>query len=251
MQVTYYDTDELFPEEGWREPGDEASRLAVYILAVIGGLAGVAGAVFLGISAINPNRFFPTASDSLDSWRSMVLAVFALLCAALSIWCIVFLAKESRHWNLRGLTAERIVAGIFLLAVSVGIIAVWLMQGAGGEAVPASAIFLTLAVGLFLIALLVGFCVAGYQAFSARPRNLGSARILAKYAVDDNLQRIPDHPCPSEDGFTAIVELEFLTGELATFRAKPAAYDLARVNSVGQVIGARKTITSFRSERRP
>lgn len=249
MSVNYHEVDDLFSNEGWREPGDDASRLAAYVLTVLGAILGFVGAIYLSICAADPVRFFEMEGQTVESWQPVLLGAFAVLSAALAIFCTYFLAKESRHWNLRNLNAERIIAGLFLLSISVGIIGVWMLQSGGSEAVIGTVAIWALAGGLFLVALVSGLLVAGFQFLSKRPRKLGGGRIAAKYALDDKMQRIDNHPCPSEDGLIPVVEVEFFHGELTTFRATPSAYDLAKPGIVGTAFGSGKSLKSFRPER--
>lgn len=242
--MNHHEVEDLFPEEGWREPGDDASRLAAYILMALGAILGLVGAIYFGIGAADPVRFNGTEDQHVDP---VLLVFFAIISGVVAVLCIYFLAKESRHWNLKNLNAERVIAGLFLLSISVGVISVWMLQSGASEAAIGVFIVWALAGGLFLVALISGLVVVGLQFSSKRPRNLGKGRIVAKYALDDKLQRIDNHPCPIEDGLTAMVEVEFIAGGRKTFQANANAYELAKSGSVGMAFGCGNQLKSFQA----
>jgi hypothetical protein len=248
--VNPHDAEDIFPEEGWREPSDDAARLAVYILAVLTFLGGMAGSVYCGLLAFSAKRVEEELQRPASPADSYIFGTLSLSFFAMTVGSIYFLVRESRHWNLRKLTAEKVVAGIFLFAVAIGIIAVWILQsGSAMASAPVSAGLIFGAFGIFLLALAIGLAVAAYQALSSRPRRLGRGRVIARYALDDKLQRIDAHPCPTSDGLTPVVEVQFLEGEVVTFRASSAAYEFAKPGLVGVMFGARKRLSTFKPER--
>ena len=105
--MAYQGSDDLF-NDGWREPGDDCERLALYLLFAIGTLAGF-GMLGSGLWAF----IHPAPHSGVGV--NLFVFVMGVVMAGGGSWIFV---HESRHWDLRHLTADRFVAGGLLFGLA-------------------------------------------------------------------------------------------------------------------------------------
>ena len=234
---------ELFGE-GWREPGDDCERL-MYLLIM--GLGFPMGALFALAPLLEEIRRPSRAHAGL-------LALGAPVGLALLVGTAVFFRREVRHWDLRRLTAERVVAGGFVLGFALMLLGLRFPgmaahSGARGGATSYLAMFGLMGVGVLVLFLsLAAGLVFAYAPALARSRTF-VATAEGRYAVDDKLGEWPDHPCPVEDGLRAIVVLVAAEGRRA-LPADPGAYALADPGRRGRATVRRGRLLRFRPEDR-
>jgi hypothetical protein len=214
--------------EDWREPGDDCERLAVYTLTALGGVAGLwmMGSGVWGLMC-------PAETHAREWFAFNLVAIAVGLAMAVGGYGV--LRAESRHWNLRGLTADRMVAGLFLFGFALMVIGVEM------EHPVAIAAMLGAGVVVLGIALVVGLLCAFAPRLFVRRYRLPQAYVVERFALDDKLQAIPDAPLPFEPSWTPCVRLRTAEGELTTLRATPTAYEFALPGCLGdaQVRGYR------------
>ncbi|MGV3614461.1 MAG: hypothetical protein ACO1SV_03915 [Fimbriimonas sp.] len=212
--------EDLF-QDGWREPGDDCERLAVYLMMAS---ALVAGLWMCGYGLYDLTRPLTATGPASPRWLNALIVAFGLF---LAVGGAIFLRSESRHWNLRGLNAERVVAGLFLTGFAILTIALEMDH-------PIATIAgFGLGLGVLGIALVVGLvCAFAPQLFVARYR-LERAYVVARFALDDKHQEIPNASPPFEPSWTPCVRLRDGEGQLTTLRATTTAYEFAEPGAVG------------------
>jgi hypothetical protein len=213
-------TEDLFGD-GWRDPGDDCERLSVYLMM---GSAIVAGLWMTGYGLYDLCQPLPADAIASPRWIS-VLAIG--IGVALSVGGGIFLRSESRHWNLRGLNAERIVAGLFLTGFAVLLLALEL------EHPIAMVAGFGLGLGVLGIALVVGLVCAFAPGWFVPRYRLERAYVVTRFALDDKHLEIPDAPPPFEPSWTPCVRLRDEEGHLTTLSATSTAYELAQPGFIG------------------
>jgi hypothetical protein len=160
-----------------------------------------------------------------------------------------FFVKESKHWDLRHQTAERLVTGGFLFGFALMLLGfqVGTHTGRAGQHAPhqtAHEYEGSLAAAGWLVGagaadltlfLLVGLMFAYAPQMRVR-RRLARTRVERRYAVDDKLNEIDDHPCPRVDGFKPVVVLRMRDGRTRTMVCNESAYELLRVGREGTAV---------------
>lgn len=206
--------------DGWRDPSEDIQRLAVYILAAIGSAFGVVSTGY-GLYEIVVRR-----AD-----LSVTLAL-ALAGPALAYPCLKFLKRESRHWDFSYIDAEIVITSGFMLGFA------FLFIGLLGAELGVLAVFFLfgcVAVGcaILLLSLIGGFICAYWHKLPGTKQVMRDILIEERYAVDDKLQKIPNHPSPHEDGYTPCVRVRTPNGHYVELTCTQAAYQLAKPGSRG------------------
>jgi hypothetical protein len=210
----------LFPDEGaWRDPGDDAQRMAYYILSAMGLLFG-------------PGATAAMLSDrkSFDESPAAAIAVIAIAWG-ISGFCGWFFLKERKHWDLRGMTADRVVAGLFVLAGGFGWLGVMFARGStsvNANPLPATGFAWGIAIGVAGIAFIVGILYALWEIFLHRTRWLRAVQIIDKYAIDEALQRIDQTVSPEANGWQGVLVFADRRGRNWKMLADDEVYDVAR-----------------------
>ena len=92
--------------------------------------------------------------------------------------------------------------------------------------------------------LLVGLAFAYAPALRLR-RRIAGTRIERRYAVDDKLNEIDDHPCPRADGLTPVVSLRLRDGRTRTMVCAESTYEIVRVGRQGTAVVRGKRLERF------
>lgn len=245
--MAYSRSDELF-SDGWREPSDDCERMANYIVFGFGTIVGLAlfgyGIWILATGAARPVR---------------LMGLFeALVGALMGGGGIVLFAKEWKHWDLRHLTADRFVAGGFLFGFALMLLGAQIATRTGsvGSHVQSHGPHdfesgMIVCFGLFALGavdvtlfLIVGLIFAYAPHMRLRHR-LARTRIERRYAVDEKLNEIDDHPCPREDGLTPVVTLRLRDGRTRTLVCHESTYELVRVGRQGTAVVRGRRLERF------
>lgn len=238
--------------EGWREPGDDCERLSIYILFFLGVPMGIACALY-GAYAIFHGLETHGRNSALDGEILGPVAIVVGLGMAAS--GSIFLWKESHHWDLKKLNAEKIVSGGFLFGFALMLLGfevqrgVYAGHGHGLGAYMATGGFFGLGAADLLAFLFIGLVCAYWQKVPFSRRTMKSVYVVGRYAVDDCLNRIPDHPNPTEEGCTPYVVLRTSDGKLMTLRANESSYDLADPESIGDAVQFHHHLEKFSPHR--
>ena len=240
-------SEELFGD-GWREPGDDLERTAFYTMVALVAVLGL-GSLGWGIWALSGG------APRTERLEGLTAALFGAVAAGSGG---AFFAKESRHWDLRHLTAERFVAGGFLFGFGLLLLGAEIVTrtGSAGSHIrvrTAGDVEASLTLGGWLagagaldltIFLILGLAFAYAPVVRIRHRIAG-ARIERRYALDDKLGEIDDHPCPRDDGFTPVVTLRLRDGRTRTMVCAESAYERMRAGAVGTVVVRGKRLERF------
>lgn len=245
--MAYQGSNDLF-NDGWRDPSDDCERMAHYIIFGVGTLAGL-GMLSCGIFGLAHGAHSP----------QRLMGLFEILVGALmGGGGLVLLAKESKHWDLRHMTAERFVAGGFLSGFALILLGLQIGSRSGsvgshvqthgasdfeggllaaGWLVGAGAVVLT----FFLI---VGLAFAYAPQMRIRRRFAGVS-IERRYALDDKLNEIDGHPCPRADGLTPVVVLRLRDGKTRRLVCAESTYEIVRVGGRGTAVVRGKRLEGF------
>lgn len=245
--MSYQGADDLF-HDGWRDPGDDCERAVYYIMFAIG--------LFMGLA------FFGHGIYSLFTEAHQGARIFGLIEASLgglfSGFGIHAFVKESKHWDLRHLTAERVVAGGFLFGFGLILMGLQIASRTGAAGSHVHTHSTQEFQGVFLISggliaggvvdvtlfLLIGLAIAYAPACQIRHR-LARVRIERRYAIDDKLNQIEEHPCPREDGFTPVITLRLRDGRTKTLVCAESAYEVAKTGWTGTAVIRGKRLERF------
>ncbi len=245
--MAYQGSEDIFTD-GWRDPSDDCERLVCYILFAVGMIAGL---------AMFGHGLYELLSETGQGPRLWGLfeAIFGGLLGGGGIALFV---HESKHWDLRHLTAERVVAGGFLFGFALIFLGLQIashsgrtgshiqthstqdMEGAliaAGWLIGAGALNIT----LFLV---IGLAFAYAPNLQVR-RRLARTRIERRYAIDEKLNEIDEHPCPREDGFTPVVTLRLRDGRTRTLVCSETAYEMAKTGWTGTAVVRGKRLERF------
>jgi hypothetical protein len=242
--------EELFAE-GWREPSGDAQRLMVYVLMGIGVFVGLPLCVFgiYGLANVKEFAISMTANpEHPNPYAKLIAWLFIVVGALLSVGSAAFLVKESRRWKLKGLNAERLVAGGMLLGVAVILFSFEFLGAAPGvgdnglAAIPLAVLIIGAGVAIMLLFLIVGLICAYWP----KRGNREEVRVLARFALDKLHNDCGDHPCPWEIDCVPVVRVSFLDGHIAVLRCRPAAYEFASSGALGIAFIRGKVLESFK-----
>jgi hypothetical protein len=165
-------------------------------------------------------------------------------------------AKEAKHWDLKRVSADKVVAGGFMLGIAVGYLG--LRMGAGGRYDPqgnvmerALMLFGGAGIGaaICLVSLTIGLIYAFREALQERPRKIGQLMVDRRYGLDANLAQHENHPCPWEDGIKAVVICRTADGKRLKLWAGENAYDLADPGKVGSAVTKGSKLQEFHPRR--
>ncbi len=206
--------------EGWRDPSEDIQRLAIYIVASVGSALGVVAAGY---------GLYELRAQQTEIYITLAMLFGGLLLAYPSI---KFLKGESRLWEFGYIDAEQVVTSGFMLGFA------FLFIGALGAEIGAIAIvFMTVSVGLglalLLLSLILGFICAHWHKLPWAKTVWHDVLIEERYAMDKMAQKIPNHPSPSEDGFTPCVRVRTSKGEYYELTCTHEAYRMAKPGSKG------------------
>jgi hypothetical protein len=233
--------EEMF-SDGWREPSDDASRLAAYILFLAGIVIGIF-MIYFGIRGLSDPAKVAlemTNKQGQPSPYPVVLCWIAIsIGALLAVGGAAFLIKEAHRWNFRGLTAERFVAGGMLLGISIIILSFEFLQvpptTASGHniflAIPPGVILIAIGAAIFILFLFVGLACAYLP--KLRPARQYVAQIEQRMAIDDKLNDQGDHPCPWEIGCLPAVRISAEKVGTRVLRCSRQAYEFAQAGLRG------------------
>lgn len=241
--------EELF-SEGWRDPTDDGRRLAAYFTSAIG-LVGSVAMILYGIWTLANTSNFLRSNPGVETGSANVLAAI-FMAAGLVLGCISggFLIKEARSWKLSALTMDRLVAGCLLFSLAFLLLAFERMEAAptvkGG--LSTSTVLFSIGGGLLAASFLIGLF------YAVRPRlqlarRFSGVTIQAKYAVDNRMVSIADHPCPWADGAEPIVELRLRDGSQLRLRPTISGYESCTVGTVGNATVKGWRLIAFRPSR--
>lgn len=245
--MAYQGSEDIFTD-GWRDPGDDCERLICYIVFAVGTLAGIA---FLG------HGLYELFRESRQSLRVLGLceAVFGGFLGGSGI---ALFAHESKYWDLRHLTAERVVSGGFLFGFALVFMGLQIGSHTGrtgsqiqthsahqfeGQMIAAGWLIGAGALDLTLF-LVLGLAFAYAPNLQIR-RRLAQTRIERRYAVDDKFNEIDEHPCPREDGFTPVITLRLRDGRTRTLVCAESAYEMAKTGWTGTAVVRGKRLERF------
>jgi hypothetical protein len=180
--------------------------------------------------------FVPLTSRAWVAAIAILWVLFALACVGLSV---IYFRKEMPYWSAKGMTADRLLAGIIVF----GIAMVWAMAELFVHS--HSHNVLTLSICLFgvltgfascLGAFGIGLCYAFAEWFSERSRTLASVRVERRYGLDVNLVPHEDYGTPHMDGMEAIVICKMRDGTRLHLNASANAYYLAEPGKTGTAV---------------
>lgn len=227
--------EELF-SDGWRDPGDDCARLGYYIVMALGFVAGPL-MVWFGLYMLSGCSF--CADDNAARITGIVFGVLGLcMGVAFPVGSFFFFKKEVKYWNLKKMTADRVVAGGMLFGVAL----MWLglriassggfgQSDKGGSLLAMGALFL-LGIAVFVLFLLIGLVYAFLPRF-ARTKILRNVRIADRFALDEMLEEREAIAAPSEEGWTAMITLTTQKGESLRLPATDTAFEMAYPNAFG------------------
>lgn len=240
------DDRDLFTD-GWRELGDDTERLAGYILLALGGIAGVALAAYGVALWVNPRLCGcerPSPHTSVAALCTLFIVVGLLMAGGV----VAFFRQERRHWDLRGLNAERIVAGGFLFGFALLFIAFQMGQSSQGDARP---FLIAAGLGVSDLVLFLAIGLAFAYAPRLRPkRRLRAVYVMRRYALDDKLNELDDPASPYADGLCPLVVLRNPDGTCQTYHPTPAVWDLAEPGTGATAIVKGKELIALTGLRR-
>ncbi len=233
---------ELF-NDGWRDPTDSAERMMVLVLMAIGTLGGG------GLAGYAVALLSHRVKD--DSVKGPGTALFFLVMGAgIFMGCVAFFWKEKKHWDLKHLTAERVVAGIFVLGFAffmLGFEFIGAQHGIHENPLPAAALTWVAGATVCLFGLIVGLLCAGWDAFKDRPKRL-RATVTKRYAVNAALDEIEDAGSPEQNGWTPVVELRTSDGQCLRVRPVDWVYGVCEPGTTGVFTLRGRHAVAFRRE---
>jgi hypothetical protein len=223
--------------EGWRDPTDDGRRMFAYILlgAALLGSPFLAGfGLYAVVKALQSARFVPNGVFGIVA----IVVGLGLLAGLVS-----FFVEESKHWDLKHITADRVVAGLFLFGIVLVAIGLRVGAGAGQDGVFSIWPFAVSLAGVAVLAVtfLVGLVLAFWPALVIRTRELGGTLVLDRYVLDDKAMVCRVEDIVDGDPWTPIVKLKTANGRELTLVAYQSAYRVAEPGMFGkaQVKGER------------
>lgn len=216
---------DLFPEEGvWRNPGDDSRRMGCYILAALGLLVGP------GVTAV----YVSEAGIPDDLGLKVFVGFLILFGWTISFLCGRFLRRESKQWKLRGMTADRVLAGIVTLAFGFVWIGALVFRPSprvsnGGGAVPLALGAWSIAGALAAIAFVVGVLYALWEIFLHRTRWERSVLIREKFSGNAADLRIDDVTRSLVDGQRGVLVYSDRKGRAWKVLADDHLFNLAPI----------------------
>lgn len=235
------DTFERLFNEDYRDPADDAQRLAIYALficGVFGGIWIVVEGIREWVAGPSPGTLRNPATQSFHPFMVALIAVVGFLMSAGSAW---LLFHESKRWKLKGLTWDKFIYGGIDLAFGI----MWLgVEFGSGHPM---GMFAIVGVGVAVL-LLFMFIAIGYALWEQYrpPKTFRNVLVRTRFAVDDRLMEVFDHPCPVEDGLLPVVELLTVQGQNLKLKASSRAYENASEGVRGHAKVRGKTLLNFR-----
>lgn len=227
-------SENLF-SDGWRDPTDDVERAGNYLLAATGFFTGPL-MVWFGVTMFSPCS--PCGNDPSVQVFSVVMGILGIAMGiAFPIGAYLFFRSESKHWNLKKMTADRFVAGGMLAGLGL----VWI-GFQGGDAGGLVALTILGAI-VFLLFLAIGLVCAYWP---AKTRVLRNVLVVQRYALDDKLQEHSEAVAPSADGWTPVIEVKNIDGKVSRFPAREAAYETAEVGTEGDACVQSGRLVNFR-----
>jgi hypothetical protein len=245
------DDQDLFPD-GWREPGDDTQRLSIYIMMGFGLLVFAFLVVLGALQLIRPDIAQQMLGRTSTS-RNWVQGLVELVAGGIgSTGIVIFFAHETRTWNLKKLSADRVIAGGFLTGMALFLIGARLglqTHSYASDTAGLRAIALMGGVGLggtvCLLSFFAGLAFAIAEKIQDRPHKFGQVMIERRYGLDDRLMEYEDHPSPYEDGLKPVVVCRTKDGRRMMFSTSPDAYDLATPGKIGSAVIHAKHLDQF------
>ncbi len=241
LQETLYNNGEEFEQlftDGWRDPGDDCARLGYYIVMALCFVMGPL-MVWFGIFMFRGGPE-PTNDTRLRAFGILFGLLGLATGTAMPIFAYFFFKKESKYWNLKKMTADRVVAGGMLFGIAV----MWIglrvaAQGntAGTPHDPRAALLamgalFLLGIAIFIIFLLIGLVYALLPRFG-RTKILRNVRVVDRFALDEMLEEREAIASPSQEGWTAVITLTTQKGENLRLHANDNAFEMAYPNALG------------------
>lgn len=206
--------------DGYRDPSEDIQRLTVYILVSIVGSFGLVSFGYGLYEVFAQGVALP------------VIAALNIAGPALAYPCFNFLKAESRHWNFGYLDAESVITGGFMLGFAVLFLGVL-----GAELGAVAVMFLVICVGLgasiLLLSLIGGLICAYWHKLPFSKNVMRDITIEDRYAMDDKMMVIPNHPSPHEEGLTACVRIRTAQGQHYELVCTREAYEAAKPGRKG------------------
>jgi len=232
-------TEDLF-DDGWRDPGDDFERAGVYFYMALGFIF---GPLMLWLSY---TMFFGQRVANSVHIVDIVLGILALATGiAVPIGCFLFFRHEAKYWQLKKMTADRVVAGGMLTGLGVFFVALEFMSRgttAGGNSIYGLLAMFLLGAVIFLLFLLIGLVYA----FWPKPTRVWkNVAIISRYVLDDKLQEIPDAVGPFDEGWVPVIVLKTSEGEQRKLRASEDAYEMAYQGAVGTASVKERRMVKF------
>jgi hypothetical protein len=249
MQVFEKDEMQEVFSEGYREPGDDTVRLAYYVLLA----AGFCGC---GVGLVLEIYDYALTKHGLNGKLVGLDIALSLLCCLICGFVPPFFIKEAKHWDLKKLSADKVVAGGFLLGIALAYLGLRMGFGTrvepNGELAERGLIALGgagLGIAICLLSLVVGLIYAFGEKLHERPRKIKLLVIDRRYGLDANLVEHENHPCPREDGMTAMVICTAADGKKMRLVAGENAYDLADPGKKGSAVTRGSRLQEFHPNR--
>jgi hypothetical protein len=236
--------------ECWRDPGDDTERLGIYIGGVLSLLLSLSVNV-LGLGLIVAPGFVLPRLEHSAPWLTRGWCIpLILLGGGVSAVIMLFFVHESRHWDLRKITADKVVAGSLLAGLVLFFVGLRVSMGRSVHVEDMRTQWLIgLAVTiigavLLLVSFVAGLCFAAAEALHMRPRKL-EVLIDRRYGLDVNLVEHENEASAWERGLTPMIACRTKDGSKLVVSADPDAYDLADPGAIGMAELRGKTLISF------
>ena len=228
-------------DDGWRDPGDDGERAGVYVLMAGGFLFGplmlwFAWTLFFG----KPTGSMPPAGIYILGALATVIGI------AVPAGAFLFFRSESKHWQLKKMTADRFIAGGMLAGIGLIWLAFQLHQpgygGGQGNTLYGAFAFILGGAAVFLVFLAIGLIIAFWPVAT---KKLSNVKVVGRFALDDKLQEIPGAVGPFESGWTPVVIVQTSQGENRKLAATETAYEMTYLDAVGTASIKGKRLVRF------
>jgi hypothetical protein len=169
-----------------------------------------------------------------DAGSLVVGLIFVVVGLGLFAWRLQFFLREFKHWNLRQLTAERVVAGMFLLGIGLVVIGIRMSLPTMPLLMANPAYFVPfLGLGLICLATLIGLIFAFAPTIASRTRILKAAVVMDRYVLDDRAMVRHFEEISGDERWTQIVKLRTAAGRELTLVAKNGSFEFASPGAQG------------------
>jgi len=240
--------DPIF-NDGWREPSDDMRRMVYYVAWVLGLIGGLALAFYSLRLLIYPRAGTPDpelGDASASPWMAILYLALGVLTAVRSG---MRLYPEIRRATKRKMTADAFVAGGILVGIALMVLGFERVPLVTTERAGAAAFLFILGIIVLAGSFLAGVGIVVWPKISKLPKTVSDAYVEGRYAIDQRLMEIDDHPNPVEEDCIPMVRLRTSEGRVLNLRAGAVAYDMAEPGKRGTARIAGNRLRSFQPSR--